>query len=69
MSGVCEHGKPVATQADLDAYAERSRCMERGDCDCHICDQLCWESACMVKLLASAARPPGGGEGEKSDEG
>ena len=43
------HGKPIATERDLDSYMadpSRASCRRRGDCDCPECAKVCWEDAC-----------------------
>lgn len=45
---LCRHGKPVATHRDLDDYADRPTCVRAGDCQCHICSQVCWDGRCLV---------------------
>jgi hypothetical protein len=46
MSARCEHGKRVATRADLNRYSNRPECVIRGDCNCRVCSEVCWAGEC-----------------------
>jgi len=40
------HGKRIATEADLAAYARRDSCVRAGDCACAACRKVCWLREC-----------------------
>jgi hypothetical protein len=51
----CNHGKRVATRADLNRYSNRPECVIRGDCNCHACSEVCWEGECYGQPRSSSA--------------
>ena len=52
--GTCKHGKCIASARDMDDYARRPSCVRRGDCDCHLCSQVCWAGECVAVLAPEA---------------